>query len=276
MTQPVAASLWIKPAGPARDRCREACERARARHGGPHFEPHVTLLGSIALPADEAERRLQQLAQRLQPFELRLNGIGRGHTHFHRLFAEVELTPPLRDGVAPGVDPAHHADHQLRASLLRRRMAIGNVGQQHQQLAPARRRAERALHAGEGPVDQSMNRALEGTRGGGRLQRQRALEGAVLQPRQALGVTLAQRGGEIGGRHGGRRAQQCQRQYDRGLPEAHSAPLSGRSVRSASTRQSATGVPVAAATRCRLSTGNVSPTSSSKPCVAVAGNSASP
>lgn len=94
---PLRASLWIKPTAAARERCRAACERARGRNGGPRIEPHVTLLGGIDCAPDAAERRLRQLAARLPPFELQLDGIGLGHTHFQRLFARIELSPALRD-----------------------------------------------------------------------------------------------------------------------------------------------------------------------------------
>lgn len=97
MTQPLHASLWIKPTATARDPCRDACDRARGRYGGPRIEPHVTLLGGIESTPEDAGKKLKQLAARIPPFELKLKRVGIGHEYFHRLFVIVALTPELRD-----------------------------------------------------------------------------------------------------------------------------------------------------------------------------------
>jgi len=90
------AALWIRPPAPARAQLEAALDGARLRFGGPRFEPHVTLLGGIELPAAQAQPRLEQLAHGLKPFTIRLDRIDRRPgEYFRRLFLRVVPQPGL-------------------------------------------------------------------------------------------------------------------------------------------------------------------------------------
>lgn len=96
MIELLRAALWIRPPAPARATLEAALDSARLRFGGPRFEPHVTLLGGIELPAAQAQPRLQQLAHGLKPFTIRLDRIDRRPgEYFRRLFLRVEPRPGL-------------------------------------------------------------------------------------------------------------------------------------------------------------------------------------
>jgi hypothetical protein len=88
-------SLWIRPQGAALEEIQRAMRRARERCGGPPAHPHVSILGGIELPADEAKRRLERLADGFLPFSVRLGRLDWYNEYFRCFFARVEAGPEL-------------------------------------------------------------------------------------------------------------------------------------------------------------------------------------
>jgi len=88
-------SLWIRPTDPALGQLAYAMSRARERCGGPEFEPHVTVVSGIELPAGEAKRRLERLADGFLPFSVHLSGLDWYSDRYRCFFARVETGPEL-------------------------------------------------------------------------------------------------------------------------------------------------------------------------------------
>lgn len=88
-------SLWAL-APTAHLGLRPATEYLQRTYGGPEFEPHVTILGSVTLPSlDDAVAKLQELAQALDPITYRIQGVGHGSTYFQSVFLTVDPTPQV-------------------------------------------------------------------------------------------------------------------------------------------------------------------------------------
>ena len=88
-------SLWVRPQGAALGEIQRVMQRARDRLGGPAFEPHVSILGGIELPEDEAGRRLERLADGFLPFAIRLGRFDWYDEYFRCFFARVETSSEL-------------------------------------------------------------------------------------------------------------------------------------------------------------------------------------
>jgi 2'-5' RNA ligase len=76
-------SLWLAPEGEAGRRLVALIDRLAARLGTPAFPPHVTLLPGVELPEDEALEACRALAERLVPFDVRLEEV-EGRPEFFR------------------------------------------------------------------------------------------------------------------------------------------------------------------------------------------------
>jgi hypothetical protein len=60
-------SLWLEPAaGTLRDRLQREIRAQAAAHGGPYFEPHVTLLPDIQLDRQQLLDAAAGLAKRIK------------------------------------------------------------------------------------------------------------------------------------------------------------------------------------------------------------------
>jgi hypothetical protein len=88
-------SLWIRPQGVALEQIQHAMQRARDRCGGPAAHAHVSILGGIELPADDARRRLERLADGFLPFNVRLGRLDWYDEYYRSFFARVDASPEL-------------------------------------------------------------------------------------------------------------------------------------------------------------------------------------
>jgi 2'-5' RNA ligase len=91
-------SVWIVPGGRARRALTREIRALAARHGGPLFEPHVTLLsGMEPAEADRARAGLAAAAKRIPPLSIHVGDVGHAPAHFRCLYLCVKLTPALRE-----------------------------------------------------------------------------------------------------------------------------------------------------------------------------------
>ena len=95
MTRARGFSLWLMPTAELRKKLAQTIHRLARLYGTPIFEPHVTLLGGLAVSEDEALSKTQQLSTRLRPFEVRLSRADYLAEYFLCLFLRVEETEPL-------------------------------------------------------------------------------------------------------------------------------------------------------------------------------------
>jgi 2'-5' RNA ligase len=87
--------LWIAASDALWQRSTNAIAQLSRELGGPRFEPHVTLTSELEGSELELARRTRELAARLTAFDLELEKIDFDDQHFHCIYAEARLTPPL-------------------------------------------------------------------------------------------------------------------------------------------------------------------------------------
>ncbi|CAD5179438.1 unnamed protein product [Musa acuminata subsp. malaccensis] len=63
-----AYSVWALPPDDVRDRLKRLVSPLRSEFGGPAFEPHITVVGSIGLAPDDALRRFRSTCAALSPY----------------------------------------------------------------------------------------------------------------------------------------------------------------------------------------------------------------
>lgn len=90
-------SIWLVPKEPERERLRNLIERVAKVTGGPLFEPHITILGDIPLPASEINRRIGSCIRAAPGFRLMSKEIGVGKSYFESLFLMTELHPVVSE-----------------------------------------------------------------------------------------------------------------------------------------------------------------------------------
>lgn len=88
-------SLWLMPMGDLRERLSETIRRLAGLYSTPTFEPHVTLIGGLAMAEEEVRAKTRELSARLRPFEIRLGRADYSYEYFQCLFLRVEHTQPL-------------------------------------------------------------------------------------------------------------------------------------------------------------------------------------
>lgn len=82
-------ALWLVPGHPAFSILAGTISRLSREHSTPRFEPHITVLGRIALQEEKALAKSAFLARILEPFRFELGGIGFLDEYFRCLFATV-------------------------------------------------------------------------------------------------------------------------------------------------------------------------------------------
>jgi 2'-5' RNA ligase len=89
-------SLWLMPAGAARQRLAALVESLAARLGTEPFAPHLTLLPAIEGAPDAVLTTARGLAARLQPLTVRLESVEGREDHFRCVIALAASDEPLR------------------------------------------------------------------------------------------------------------------------------------------------------------------------------------
>ena len=89
--------LWIVPTGEVYDRLAGVIADLSARHHGPAFDPHLTLLGRLEGEEASLVDRTHQLARALHPFDVRLGEPRYEAQYFRCLFLPAEPSPAILD-----------------------------------------------------------------------------------------------------------------------------------------------------------------------------------
>jgi 2'-5' RNA ligase len=111
-------SLWLLPAGAGRRRLAALIARLARRCGTEPFDPHVTLLGGIALPRGRAIGMMTALAGGLRAFPVRLLE-ARHEAAFFRCLSLRADGPGLRKARAAAVRALDEAAER-RPGMVRR------------------------------------------------------------------------------------------------------------------------------------------------------------
>jgi 2'-5' RNA ligase len=87
---------WLVPAaGPARDHLAATIGALAAEHGGPRFEPHVTIAGRFHCGERAAAQALTSLAAGAPPFTVRFAEVGSEQAYFRALYLRADPAPQL-------------------------------------------------------------------------------------------------------------------------------------------------------------------------------------
>jgi 2'-5' RNA ligase len=117
----MALSLWLMPDSDVYERFSRLIADLAGRHGGPRFEPHVTLLGRVLGEAGAIMAALETRLSSLPPLAIRLQRPQYEDSYFRCLFVEVERTPALLEAhrrAAEGLDQAADTNFRPHLSLL--------------------------------------------------------------------------------------------------------------------------------------------------------------
>lgn len=95
MTQQGDYFLWLTPAEPVLRQLRALIDSLAHEHGGPSFEPHITLLSRLRGTATDIETGVAQLAVGFAPITLHCPTLGWSDEYYRCLYLNVEKDPYL-------------------------------------------------------------------------------------------------------------------------------------------------------------------------------------
>jgi 2'-5' RNA ligase len=82
-------AIWLMPEEPMFSLLAGEISRLSREHSTPRFDPHVTLVGGITLPEEDALAASASLAGLLKPFRMELGTVGYLDEYFRCLFIRV-------------------------------------------------------------------------------------------------------------------------------------------------------------------------------------------
>lgn len=83
------SALWLLPEEPMFSLLADEISRLSQRFFTPLFGPHVTLVGGITAPEDEAVAESALVARLIKPFRIELGEVGYSEEYFRCLFINV-------------------------------------------------------------------------------------------------------------------------------------------------------------------------------------------
>jgi 2'-5' RNA ligase len=88
-------SLWLAPAGDVRDALARLIDELAGQYGGPHFPPHITLIGSVVGTEDEIARLARPVAAQTSALHVEFDGLGAEDVYFRSLYLVAKQAPAL-------------------------------------------------------------------------------------------------------------------------------------------------------------------------------------
>ena len=82
-------SLWLLPNDTVSQTLSELMSKLRERHGGPEFEPHITLFGRITGVEKELSNGVAKLAEKTAQFDIRTEGLWGESYYFKRFYIRL-------------------------------------------------------------------------------------------------------------------------------------------------------------------------------------------
>lgn len=99
MTQTARYALWLKPDSAAEQQFQAVINQLASSYHGPHFTPHMTLLGRLFGEETDLIAKTGSLATRLNEFAARVTGFAGAPYYFRCFFAPLASSPELRHAV---------------------------------------------------------------------------------------------------------------------------------------------------------------------------------
>lgn len=85
-------SVWALPPEHVRVRVKKLMEGLRSESGGPHFEPHVTVIGAIRLTEAQARDLFKIACQKLKPYSAKVEKIDAGTFYYQCVYLLLKPT----------------------------------------------------------------------------------------------------------------------------------------------------------------------------------------
>lgn len=82
-------SIWIIPQNELYKNLANTISNLAKKFSAPIFEPHITLLGDIAISRNELLSRSYELAHSLEPFEVSLTSLDQDDEYLHCVFLKA-------------------------------------------------------------------------------------------------------------------------------------------------------------------------------------------
>lgn len=83
-------ALWLMPREEEAEQLRQLIATLSWRYQGPHFEPHITLLGGFEGARDKIITQSAEVASDMNPLTLKLEGCSYSDHYYQSLFIQVE------------------------------------------------------------------------------------------------------------------------------------------------------------------------------------------
>ncbi|XP_057418526.1 cyclic phosphodiesterase-like [Lotus japonicus] len=88
-------SVWAIPPDHVRPRIAKLMTDLRSEFGGPHFEPHITVVGAITLTADDALNKLRSACEELKAFQVTVDRVAAGTFFYQCVYLLLHPSPPV-------------------------------------------------------------------------------------------------------------------------------------------------------------------------------------
>ncbi|KAF3640160.1 Cyclic phosphodiesterase [Capsicum annuum] len=85
-------SVWALPPEHVRVRVKKLMEGLRSEFDGPHFEPHVTVIGAIRLTEAQARDLFKIACQKLKPYSAKVEKIDAGTFYYQCVYLLLKPT----------------------------------------------------------------------------------------------------------------------------------------------------------------------------------------
>ncbi|KAI9198346.1 hypothetical protein LWI28_014367 [Acer negundo] len=85
-------SVWAVPPEEVGARLKKLMEGLRSDFGGPHFEPHVTVVGAINLTAEDAAEKFKSACEGLKAYNISVDRVAAGTLLLHPNAEAVETS----------------------------------------------------------------------------------------------------------------------------------------------------------------------------------------
>ncbi|KAL9329470.1 hypothetical protein ACSQ67_004473 [Phaseolus vulgaris] len=100
MASQAVYSVWAIPPEDVAARFANLMTALRSDFGGPHFQPHITLVGAIKLTADDALAKLRSASQALKPFHVTVDRVAAGTFFYQCVYLLLRPDPHLLEASA--------------------------------------------------------------------------------------------------------------------------------------------------------------------------------
>ncbi|XP_015958104.1 cyclic phosphodiesterase [Arachis duranensis] len=90
-------SVWAIPPPDVAARLGNLMAGLRSEFGGPHFEPHITVVGAIRLTADEAQNKLRSACEGFKAYDVTVDRVASGTFFYQCVYLLLHPHPQVME-----------------------------------------------------------------------------------------------------------------------------------------------------------------------------------